>query len=128
MNIEKLSREQYNSHHQDFGQCEELWTPIALDKAQAFVLSTQRTFESTRPNEDVSFLDWPHVKEALDAGRVVSLLPLLIRQVTDEKKCPLCGSSIPAGTEALSRRNNKTTICSSCALTEAMDEHEGQRG
>lgn len=128
MTIEKLSREQYDTHHQDFAQCEGLWTPIPLDKAQAFVSSTKRTLASTRPDEDASYLDWPHVKEALAAGRVVSLLPLLIRQVTDEPKCPLCGSSIPAGTAAVSRRDNQTTICSSCGLIEAMDEHQGQRG
>ncbi len=39
--------------------------------------------------------------------------------MTKEKKCPKCNKDF-TGTGALSRRDNKTEICSQCGIDEAM--------
>lgn len=50
------------------------------------------------------------------------------RKVSD-MSCPLCGGPIPNALDegkykgALSRRDNKTEICSSCGVKEAVDDY-----
>lgn len=39
-------------------------------------------------------------------------------------KCPRCGKRYPKGKGALSRRDNKTEICSQCGFNEAMEDVE----
>lgn len=44
--------------------------------------------------------------------------------MTDLIKCPTCGKDI-VGFPALSRRDNKTHICSDCGVDEAMADYFG---
>lgn len=37
-------------------------------------------------------------------------------------KCPKCGEIYPEGKGALSRRDNRTEICSQCGFEEAMED------
>jgi hypothetical protein len=39
-------------------------------------------------------------------------------------KCPKCGQQYAKGRGALSRRDNKTEICSNCGFIEAMEDAE----
>lgn len=39
-------------------------------------------------------------------------------------RCPMCGQ-IYSGYPALSRRDNKTEICSDCGMTEALNDYMG---
>jgi len=41
----------------------------------------------------------------------------------DEKQCPIC-LNFYTGFPALSRKDNKTDICSDCGLVEAMEDFE----
>lgn len=127
MEFEKLGRGIFEQQNQDFSQCEELWEPIDAAVVKKFVHSNHETLKMTRPGEDVSFLEWENVEKDLENGRVVELMMMFVRAETNVEKCPLCGSSITEDIGAISRRDNRTPICSVCGRNEAMDDYNGIR-
>lgn len=58
-------------------------------------------------------------KKAIEEGRY---------SVKDKtlKVCPTCGKKILSDSIALSRKDNKTIICSKCELKEALDEYSAK--
>lgn len=66
-------------------------------------------------------LNWDEVVERLKEGKSVRDGFSFYRIKTDLPKCPRCGSSYEEGTEALSRKDNLTYICSDCGVAEAFE-------
>ena len=59
-------------------------------------------------------------KEYFDQKKLVEDMKKEIYVLEKEKKCPRCGKSMN-GFPALSRKDNKTEICSQCGQEEAME-------
>ena len=113
------------SKNQDFSKCEVLWLPrteqeikVSCEYAKSFCLDYG--YSEQAPN-----FEWETAKTTLDSGKVLQTPFAFIRKRTALPKCPCCGASIPEGTEALSRYDNKTSICSACGTREALEDYFG---
>ena len=104
----------------DFSACESEWNPITGEVAEKS-FNTDITVAQQLGKDTSRMMPWDEVKKLLDAGKAVSCGMGIIRKRTDYPKCPRCGSSI-IGLGALSRIDNKTTLCSSCGEAEAFED------
>lgn len=92
---------------------------INLDSLKKLFDSQRKSYLSTNPKENADELNWDLVVKQLRNGKVVADMFNLYRIKNDLPKCPMCGSSYEPGEEALSRRDNHTSICSDCGTREA---------
>ena len=130
MIIEVLARNTFDKKNQDFGKCESDWKTDSLytiDFVEKMMKSTRDTLAMTRPEFDSSEFEWSNVYSRLLAGKVVEDIMVFYRVKTEDKKCPLCGSSIKEGLAAISRRDNKTEICNDCGVVEGLKDYAGLR-
>lgn len=123
MVIERITREEYTNANRKFAQLEGKWmTDEKLINAESLKSLFDRQYKtalSTTTKEKAEELEWGSVLERLKNGKVVADMFCLYRVKNDNPKCPRCGSSYPEGEEALSRRDNSTSICSDCGVLEA---------
>lgn len=66
-------------------------------------------------------------KECLDQKKLIEDIEKEISNLEKEKKCPRCGKPMN-GFPALSRKDNKTEICSQCGQDEAMEAFNNYYG
>lgn len=124
-----------------FAACEGFWRPIEERKLDALLGALQFTPADFQRSILSTYLtmkqDWKRIKEGqgpggsveeaaralLDGGKVITTPLCALRKVTDLEKCPKCGCSIPEGEAALSRIDNKTSICAACGMAEALEDY-----
>ena len=76
----------------------------------------------------------PTTVEDGHGSRPTEAAPRLLPPMFEEFRCPTCDGYIPNNAEpgaymgALSRRDNKTQICTPCGHREAMEDYEADRG
>lgn len=132
MIIECLPKSVFNKNMQDFSKCEGEWkVHDKIDEEfvrQSFLLMQQVTRES-EPKKNAEDYGWMNIKEQLMNGRVVSDPFMLYRMKSNLSHCPLCGGSYDEKNHdyAVSRRDNKTKICSQCGMKEAFDDYFDRR-
>lgn len=126
---ETLSLSLLTSKNEDVAKCEGLWIPTTEDSASTICNMTEKMLRTEGHNGEaaVSFR-WENARAAMEKGKALSSLFLIIRKRTNLRKCPCCGASIPEGTQALSRYDNKTAICSDCGTREAFEDFCGVVG
>ena len=125
----------------DFAACEGFWRPMATQKLEALVgalqftppdyqkgilsayLTTKQEWHRIEAGEGPGVTVEGAAKALLDDGKVIMTPLCAMRKVTDLAKCPKCGCSIPEHTAALSRYDNKTYICASCGMAEALGDY-----
>lgn len=130
MIIERVSRREWEKAKKDFVKLEHMWTADPKYTSESVLkesLKQQReAVMTTSPGENAEELIWENFIDKINRGRVAADMFCLYRKRTNDYKCPVCGASVPDGTEALSRRDNKTEICSDCGLREAFDDLAGR--
>ena len=125
----------------DFSACEGFWRPMEPRKLEALLGALQFTPPDFQKDILSAYLtmkqEWHRIeagegpgvtveeaaKALLDDGKVITTPLCAMRKVTDLEKCPKCGCSIPEHTAALSRYDNKTKICASCGMAEALGDY-----
>ena len=126
---ETLSLSLLTSKNEDVAKCEGLWIPTTEDSASAICNMTEKMLRTEGHNgEAADLFCWENAKEEMENGKTLRSLFLVIRKRTNLRKCPCCGASIPEGTQALSRYDNKTVICSDCGTREAFEDFCGVVG
>ena len=77
------------------------------------------------------FIDGIELSEdEIDLAHDMGLEDYLEEDEGEERKvisCPKCNFQFLEGTGALSRRDNKTEICSDCGIREAMEDYENNK-
>lgn len=111
MTYEFLSNEIHQENFGDFERCESKWTEKDEKEINELLKNRTGLFEK---------VDLKTTIDMLNDGKVISLKIGFIRLKNDMEKCKLCGSEL--GMPAVSRRNNKTQICSDCGLKEAVED------
>lgn len=115
MNIENLIIE-----HRPYGSTS-IWRETTLDDFLIAVRITKEIIEETGQNKEVLHL---YEKEAalrhIKSGRILTT-PVSEFRLANGKECPICQSKF-IGMGALSRRDNKTEICSQCGVNEALED------
>lgn len=126
MKIERLPLSTYNENFDNFSKCEDKWEEMSEEIAFKFIKSAYETSLQLEENPR-HFLEEENARALLKDGKVISLPILFIREKNSKCKCPLCGSSFKEELGSLSRRDNKTTICSDCGIREALEDFSGYR-
>lgn len=125
-NIEYLFLDDLKENFDDYSRCEGLWKvmdeEIPGEKLKKIFASLRKTNEMIRPNEFYPYYEEEVFINNLLLGKTVQDMFRVYRIKTDYEKCPLCGSSIIEGQYALSRRDNKSRICSSCGMKESLED------
>lgn len=110
----------------DFSLCENEWKlmedEIPVEKICESFASVRNIIEKTRKNEFYPYYEDEIIINNLLLGKTIHDMFRIYRIRTDKEKCPLCGSSIFEHMAALSRRDNKTEICSRCGSKEAVQD------
>ena len=121
MRFEKLFETVWNEKFGDFKKCEEDWIEITSEDAKKW---TESAYELSKLTEEEprEFLRWDNAIKLLEEGKAIRLPFFFIREKNDNPKCPRCGCSYKNGFGALSRRDNKTEICSDCGTLEAFED------
>lgn len=128
--IEKIPIVTYISNDKDFYACEQLWEEddsLTEEKLKQ-VFESHRKFLmneyplGTREHEHAkTYFEWNSIVNQLERGKVVGDMFNLYRAKNDLPKCPRCGCSYKAvEDEAVSRKDNKTLVCSDCGTKEAL--------
>ena len=115
-----MKNESINIECKPFGTTSE-WQQTSVDDFLTNVRITKEIIEESGENKE--FLYLYEEKNALDfikSGRVITT-PILEYRLASGKDCPICHSKF-LGIGALSRRDNKTEICSQCGVNEALED------
>lgn len=125
--IEVLRLEDFKKNFEDFSRCEDLWEEFTPDSKPIDVIcrsfkAMRNIIESEIPRQYLPYYEEEVMVNNLKLGRVVEDMFNLYRVSTDVEKCPICGASMFPRFTAISRRDNKTRICSFCAQDEAMED------
>lgn len=132
-----LSREEFQLQFHDFHASERFWRPLCEQNLQATV---SELHDAPKELQTKVFSDYAvtlqienpqgngisvetAAMELLSHGNIVAIPSGFIRKVLSRPKCPKCGNNIMDLVPPISRIDNKTLICSSCAMEEAMDDY-----
>lgn len=125
-NIECLSLAILKENFDQYEHCKNNW--VIMDSLTAYE-HIEKSFArmlsfvtANYPDKYYPIYEHDIFTNALLLGQVVEDMYFAYRIKTDYPKCPLCGSSIFPHTLALSRRDNLTEICSTCAQKEAFQD------
>lgn len=123
MILERITREAYGMANKNMMVLEGEWevTPpsITLETLEKMIEQQREIFLSLHPGEEAEELKWDNFYEQLKQGKVAADMCCLYREKNDKPKCPKCGASCEPGSEAISRYDNFTAICSDCGVREA---------
>lgn len=128
--IEKLPLNSLHQNFDDFSQCEELWQVMddnPIETLKKIFQSLRYVVEQLHPDEYYPIYEEEVFLNKLRLGQTVEDMYNVYRVRTDLEKCPCCGVSIFKGTYAISRRDNKTHICSNCGMKEAIEDMSNTR-
>ena len=128
--IEKLSLKELKSHFDDYSKCEDKWTLMSedsIEKLKTIFKSLREVVKQLHPEEYYPIYEEEVFLNRLRLGQTVEDMYNVYRIRTSLEKCPYCGSSIFEGTFAISRRDNKTIICSNCGMKEAIEDFSDTR-
>lgn len=134
-NIEVLHLNIFKEHFEDFSACEGEWIPLdsirpgvdAIDHLKTVFTSLRDIVDTMYPEEYYPVYEDKVFINKLKLGETVQDMYNIYRVQTDFEKCPICGGSIIPHTFAISRRDNKTHICSECGINEAIEDISGTR-
>lgn len=122
MKYEKLFESKFNEKFGDWSKCEEDWIEVTDEEVK-------RDFEiaykiSCEANDERPWLILENAQKYFNNGKIISVPFKYYRAKNDVPKCGICGCSIidTPKAPAISRRDNKTAICSDCAMNEAMGD------
>lgn len=100
------------------------WVDTTLEEALIMCNLTREIIIKTKDQvHKAEHFEEEYVKEQLTKGKVLYTPMLLIRGVIGAEVCPLCGATFETGMGALSRKDNKTVLCSECGIEEAVREY-----
>lgn len=128
--IEKLSLEVLKRNFDDFSKCEDKWVLMddnSIETLKTIFKSLRTVVEKLHPEEYYPAYEEEVFLNKLRLGQTVEDMYNVYRVRTSLEKCPYCGSSIFEGTFAISRRDNKTQICSNCGTREAIEDISNTR-
>lgn len=128
--IEKLSLEEVKRNFDDFSKCEDKWTLMpedSIEKLKTIFQALREVVEQLHPEEYYPIYEEEVFLNRLRLGQTVEDMYNVYRVKTTLDKCPICGASIFEGTFAISRRDNKTEICSNCGMKEAVEDFSNTR-
>lgn len=120
--FEKLFLNTFEENFEDFYRCESLWENVELSEIEKVFASAYRVAVDMMDEEKMEYCQLDNIKKLLENGNVVWSPYAIYRIKTTDDKCPICGASFPHNQLAISRRDNKTAICSTCALQEAIED------
>lgn len=122
MKFERLFENILSSKFSNWAACEQDWEEVTeefvkKDLAAAYTVTCQ--MQQERP-----WLKWENAELLFTEGKIISVPFKYYRAKNLNPKCGLCGCSIMDTPEApaISRRDNKTVICSDCGVKEALDD------
>lgn len=130
-NIEFLPIAVLRENFSDYSACEDKWKTLQeiitnnkspLDFIKFRFETMRKIVEENHPNEYYPIYEEEVFTNALLLGKPIEDMMTIYRVRTTYPKCPLCGASIFTNTEALSRKDNETMICSDCGLKEAIED------
>lgn len=128
--IEKLSLEELKRNYDNYSKCEDKWTLMpedSIEKLKSIFQSLREVVEQLHPEEYYPIYEEEVFLNKLRLGQTVEDMYNVYRVKTTLDKCPICGASIFDGTFAISRRDNKTIICSNCGMKEAIEDFSNTR-
>lgn len=120
--FEKLHDNVLTENFDDFSKCEDSWLVTEFTEIERVFKSLRNVSEQMRNKDKVEYCSEKNVYDLLESGHVIYSPYYIYRIKTKDRKCPVCGANIPAFSEALSRRDNETYICSECGLSEAIND------
>lgn len=101
---------------------EKTWRPTILEN---FLQSIKITRDIILQTEDIAHDPDNYTEDkalwAIRVGRTVDT-PMLLFRLAEGTICPVCGVKFQEVVGALSRRDNKTRICSDCGTREALED------
>lgn len=129
-NIEVLHFNTLKEHFEDFSACEGEWKPLdsikpgidSIDYLKTVFAAMRDIVDTMYPGEYYPAYEDEIFINKLKMGQSVEDMYNVYRVKTDFEKCPICGGSIIPHTFAISRRDNKTHICSECGTSEAVQD------
>lgn len=126
MLLERLRIKTFLIKNKDFKACESDWEDcpeyLTLDLLKTRYEEDIKIASKHTPSVNLTEYPWEDVANRLMAGKTASDTLYIYRTKTSDPKCPNCGSSYQKGLHALSRRDNKTRICSDCGVVEAFQD------
>lgn len=130
MILERLDQTHLESADRDISKCEDKWAALpefmTIDYLK-YMLGREREFiMQVEPESDAKELEWGFFSGQLEKGKVVADAFHLYRVKTNLPKCPHCGASFLRAQGSLSRKDNKTMICSECGEAEAINEYRNE--
>lgn len=128
--IEKLSLEVLKRNFDDFSKCEDKWVLMddnSIETLKTIFQSLREVVKQLHPEEYYPIYEEEVFLNRLRLGQTVEDMYNVYRVKTTLDKCPICGASIFDGTFAISRRDNKTIICSNCGMKEAIEDFSDTR-
>lgn len=128
--IEKLSLEVLKRTFDDFSKCEDKWVLMddnSIETLKTIFKSLREVVKQLHPEEYYPIYEEEVFLNRLRLGQTVEDMYNVYRVKTTLDKCPICGASIFDGTFAISRRDNKTIICSNCGMKEAIEDFSDTR-
>lgn len=136
-NIEYLKIDDLKKNYDNFEKCENLWEPLSppviptgkapIDFIKSRFSTMRYVLETSYPEEYRPYYEEEVMLNNLKLGKPVYDMYNIYRVVSCYEKCPLCGASIFNGFGGVSRRDNKTLICSDCASKEAIEDLLNER-
>jgi len=102
---------------------EKNWRPTTLENfLQSVEITRDIIIESNNPDyPDLDNYSEDKALWAIRTGRTIDT-PMLLFRLAEGTVCPLCGAKFQEVAGALSRRDNKTRICSDCGMREALED------
>ena len=128
--VEKLSLEVLKRNFDDFSKCEDKWVLMddnSIETLKTIFKSLRTVVEKLHPEEYYPAYEEEVFLNKLRLGQTVEDMYNVYRVRTSLEKCAYCGSSIFEGTFSISRRDNKTQICSNCGTREAIEDISNTR-
>lgn len=123
--IEILPLEVLKENFDDYKRCESKWNLLPnnpIDFVKQRFAEMRKILAENYPKVYYPYYEEEVMLNNLKQGKTVEDMTHIYRIQTKYEKCPLCGCSLFGMQYAISRRDNKTHICSDCGQQEAMQD------